>query len=63
MKKCPNCGENFNLWQRLIGEDKEHSRRCHQKSRDYGEAMATGCRGCPAGCFENASDKEKTPEK
>jgi hypothetical protein len=59
MITCPNCARKFNWWQKMIGEYKEHLSHCHKEKRDYGEAMATGCRGCPAVCFENASETEE----
>lgn len=52
---CPYCKEKFNWWQRAIGEAKQHMDRCardHTRKSDI--SRATGCRGCPAGCFENA---------
>ena len=61
MKECPCCGKRFNWWQRAIGEYKEHLRICC-RSREQKDTitMSTGCRGCPAGCFEGEDRKEKS---
>lgn len=52
---CPYCGAKFNWWQRAIGEAGQHINQCaktHTSKSDI--SRATGCRGCPAGCFENS---------
>lgn len=59
MKECPYCGMGFNWWQRAIGEYKEHLRSdCKLKAQKGAVAMSTGCRGCPAGCFEGDDHKD-----
>lgn len=63
MKECPYCGKRFNWWQRAIGEYKEHVRSgCLLKAHKDAVTMSTGCRGCPAGCFED-NDGNKHPIK
>jgi hypothetical protein len=53
MKRCPSCGKEFNLWQRAVGEAKDHISRCvrPEKKKDLAY-IAAMCRGCPAGCHE-----------
>lgn len=60
MKTCPRCGIKFNLWQRAVGEDKEHLRQCtsEEMKKDL-SGLAAHCRGCPAGCFEQIERPEK----
>ena len=55
MRKCPNCGQEFNFWRCAIGEFKEHRLSCDkqaEKKRDVAH-LAGMCRGCPADCFRN----------
>lgn len=60
MKNCPCCGKKFNLWQRAVGEAKEHIQHCtsQEKTKDL-TYIASQCRGCPAGCY----DKEEHADK
>jgi len=56
VKNCPYCGKHFNIWQRAIGEAKQHVRACpehHKPANDIARAM--NCSGCPAGCYERAN--------
>ena len=54
---CPDCGRRFNWWQRAVGEYKKHRRRCSLARQNRGHIpFSTGCRGCPAGCYEKAGD-------
>lgn len=52
---CPDCGQSFNWLQRAVGEYKTHRRKC---SAAHGAKAhipySTGCRGCPAGCYDRA---------
>jgi hypothetical protein len=61
MTQCPDCGKRFNLWQRLVGEYKEHVRDCDARRPISGHDnfMVANCRGCPAGCFEKADFDRK----
>lgn len=53
MKECPRCGKKFNIWQRMVGEAKEHLRTCTSPEGKKDLAyLASVCRGCPAGCLE-----------
>ena len=65
--RCPDCGLSFNWWQRTLGEYKRHLSNCLQRQARMQEAYrATGCRGCPAGCYErNHQDapEDKTKDK
>ncbi len=57
---CPDCGEGFNWLQRAVGEYREHLRTCSSRQGRMHEAYrATGCRGCPAGCYDRA-EKDKS---
>jgi hypothetical protein len=60
LKTCPRCGKKFNLFQRAVGEDREHLRHCvgEEKKKDL-SGLAAHCRGCPAGCFENMERFER----
>jgi hypothetical protein len=56
MKTCEDCGKKFNWLQRAVGEYKEHLKHCEQRlaRKHKGNIpQGTGCRGCPAGCYEN----------
>lgn len=60
MKECPRCGERFNLWQRAVGEAKEHLRLCTAPEEKKDLAYLAGiCRGCPAGCLEKGEPQVK----
>ena len=58
-KTCPDCGLSFNWLQRAVGEYKSHRRKC---SAAHGAKVhipySTGCRGCPAGCYDRAEGGE-----
>ena len=61
MKTCPRCGRKFNWWERAVGEDSEHVRLCcgHHNESSEELALASRCKGCPAGCFEGVDLTEK----
>jgi hypothetical protein len=64
MKTCPKCGKKFNIWQRAIGEHKEHVRYCcHSGKMSDKHTLAATCRGCPAGCFEDLYDENGKRDK
>jgi len=56
---CPDCGRSFNWLQRAVGEYREHRKNC--AAAHGGKAhipYSTGCRGCPAGCYDRAGEEE-----
>ncbi|MBI5101671.1 MAG: hypothetical protein HZB33_07560 [Nitrospirae bacterium] len=60
MKECPRCGKKFNLWQRAVGEAKEHLEHCSAPEKKKDLTYLSGmCRGCPAGCYEKGDFGEK----
>lgn len=62
--ECPDCGRGFSWWQRAVGEYRQHLRNCASRQQRMHEAyLSTGCRGCPAGCYDRAEeDKGDKPE-
>lgn len=55
--KCPDCGKRFNWLDRAVGQYKAHMRSCPMKGKGRGHIpFSTGCRGCPAGCYERGED-------
>jgi len=59
-KACPDCGRMFNWLQRAVGEYKTHRRKCAEAHGGKGHIpYSTGCRGCPAGCYDRAEEGEK----
>lgn len=60
---CPDCGLRFNWLQRAVGEYKRHRMKCSELHGAKAHIpYSTGCRGCPAGCYDRAEEKGDAQE-